>query len=407
MPSFRYRAVAPNGAVIRGEVEASDRAGAAASLQGLGHVLLQLDLATPRSALWTFLSRDISLSRRAGPKMVADLVARLSLLLDAGVALETALAMLGGSEGNATARAEADALLKSVRAGSSLGDAMAARGTTFPALVVAMARAGEASGTLAPTLSRLATHLARAEAVRSAVRSALVYPAILLTTALGSVLIILLVVLPQLEPVFADSSATLPAATAVAFAASRLLREDGWLILAGAATALVLVHRASTDARLRTRRDGAVLKIPMLGVTVRDAEAARLARVLGTLLEGGVGLAPALSLAQPVLGNRVLADALTDVTSAVREGHGLAGPVARARAFPDLVVQLIRIGEATGRLGPMLLRSADLLEADVQHTVDRSLALLVPALTIGMGGLIAGIVSSVMMAVLSVNDMAH
>jgi general secretion pathway protein F len=126
--------------------------------------------------------------------------------------------------------------------------------------------------------------------------------------------------------------------------------------------------------------------------------------VLGALLGGGVALPSALVLAHPVLVNRAFARAVAEIITAVREGGGLAGPLARAGLFPDLAVQMIRIGEATGRLDTMMLRLAEILEADVQRTLDRSLALLVPGLTILLGALVAGIIGSVMLAVLGVND---
>ena len=393
--------------MIQGEVEALDRAVATARLQEEGHVLLRLEASKPLGGIWGLLSRDIALQRRPGPRLVVDLTARLSLLLDSGVALEGALALLATTEGTAMVRSEAAALLRSLRAGAGLAEAMASREKTFPAVVVAMVRAGEASGNLAPTLNRLAGHLARAEAVRQSIRSALVYPGVLLATASGSVLLILLVVLPQLEPVFADSGANLPLLTKLAFGTSAIVRQDWWALI-GAATVLALIGRQTlADPRLRSRRDALLLRLPVLGSALRKSEAARFARVLGTLVVGGVGLAPALALSQPVLVNQVLVDALAGVATAVREGNSLAGPLGRAGVFPDLAVQLIRIGEATGRLGGMLLRLADLLETDVQHTLDRGLALLVPVLTIGLGGLIAGIISSVMMAVLGVNDMVR
>jgi general secretion pathway protein F len=406
MPTFNYRAVAPSGAVIQGRIEASDRAIAVARLQEQGNVPLKLEAATPATGLRGLLAKDVGFKRRPSARLVSEVVGRLAILLEAGVALEGALALLAGSEAAPTAREQASALLKKLRAGAGLADAMAA-GTTFPAIAVAMVRAGEVSGTLAPTLARLADHLARAEAVRQSVRSALVYPAVLLATATGSVLLVLLVVLPQLEPIFADTGAQIPMLTRLAFGASALLREGWWAMLILALITGFLARRVMVDPALRTRRDAAILRLPIVGMTIRRAEAARFSRVLGTLIGGGVGLAAALTLARPVLINQVVAEAVGRVAAAVREGGGLGGPLARSGAFPDLTVQMIRLGEATGQLDSMLLKLADILESDVQRTLDRSLALMVPLLTIGLGAMVAGIIASVMLAVLGVNDMVH
>jgi general secretion pathway protein F len=338
---------------------------------------------------------------------VTELMGRLALLLEAGVALEASLTLLAGSEGGAGTRNQAQSLLRRLRAGSGLADAMAAEGSTFSPVVVALVRAGEASGSLAPALSQIAAYLARAEAVRQSVRSALVYPAILLATAGATVLLVLLVVLPQLEPVVADAGAQLPLLTRLAFAASHLVRDGWWAMLALTGVLGLASRRVLADPGVRARVDAAVLRAPVLGLALRRAETGRFARVLGALVGGGVALPSALVLAHPVLANRVFAEAVSRIIAAVREGAGLAGPLARTGIFPELAVQMVRIGEATGRLDTILVRLSDLLEGDVQRTLDRALAMLVPVLTILLGALVAGIIASVMMAVLSVGALVR
>lgn len=407
MASFQYKAMAPDGSVVRGHVEAPDRRTAVARLQAQGHLLLALEIMRPVTGLRALLSQEIGGHRHRGPKVVAELIGRMALLLEAGVAVEGALALLAGPEAGTGIRDRATALLRRLRAGASLGEAMAAEKDTYPPTVVAMVRAGESSGALAPTLGRLADHLARAEAVRQSIRSAMIYPAVLLLTAVGAVLLVLLVVLPQLEPVFLEAGDRLPLLTQLAFIASRLVRGWWWFLLAFLAFAILAVWRLLKEPAVRGLLDVLALRAPILGITIRRAEAARFARVLGTLLGGGVTLPLALPLARPVLGNQLIADRLGKVIAAVREGGGLAGPLAHADAFPDLAVQMIRIGEATGKLDAMLLRLADLLEADVQRTINRALALLVPSLTICLGGVVAGIIASVMLAVLGINDLLH
>lgn len=404
---FQYKAVAPDGSVVRGHIEAPNRAIAAQRLQAQGHLPLTVEISAATTGLRALLSREIGGGRRRGSQSVIELIGRVSLLMDAGVALEAALALLARSEAAVGMRQLADTLLSRLRGGASLGDAMAAEGDIFPAVVVAMVRAGEASGALAPTLARLADHLARAAVVRQSIRSALIYPAVLVTTAIGAVLLVLLVVLPQLEPVFAEAGDRLPLLTRLAFAASALVRKWWWVLLAVLALAVLLARRLLGDPAIRARQDALILRAPVLGMGVRQAEAGRFARVLGTLVGGGVTLSVALTLARPVLANKVISDGIAKVIAAVREGGGLAGPIARADVFPDLAVQMIQIGEATGRLDAMLLRLADLLESDVQRTISRSLALLVPALTICLGALVAAIIASVMLAVLGINDLLH
>lgn len=407
MAQFQYKVVASDGSVAYGRLEAADRDAAAARLQSQGNVPLTLEPFEPVTGLRALLSQEIGGAQRGGPKLAADLVGRLALLLEAGVALEPALSLLAGSEGRTSVKDAAAELLRRLRGGAGLSDAMAAYADTFSPLVVAMVRAGEASGALAATLGRLSDHLARAEAVRQSIRSALIYPAVLLATAVGSVLLVLLSVLPQLEPIFAEAGERLPLMTRMAFAASAGLRQFWWVGLAFAALSFLIGRRLLADPSVCSRRDAIMLRFPVLGLTIRRAEAARFARVLGTLLSGGITLAPSLMLARPVLGNRTIIEAIERIIGAVRGGSGLAGPLAQANVFPELAVQMIRIGEATGRLDSILLRLADLLDSEVQRTLDRALALLIPILTIGLGGLVAGIIASVMLAVLGINDLLH
>ena len=407
MPKFHYKAVTTEGGRVRGAVDATDRASAAVRVQAQGHILLGLTSAKPAHRLHDILTRELGGGHRFGRSRMAQFIGRLALLLGSGVPLDQALALLAGSEGMPAGRRQAAALLSRLRAGAALADAMAADTGVFPPVVIAMVRAGETGGTLSPTLDRLADHLARTEAVRQAIRSALVYPAVLLVTAGASVLLVLLVVLPQLEPVFADSGAAMPMLTRLAFGASDLIRKDGWLGLSAIVVLGALGMRALADPALRAWGDAVLLRVPLLGVTVRRAEAGRFARVLGTLLAGGVRLPSALALSQPVVGNRAIAGAIERAAVAVRGGGGLSAPLAHSGALPVLAIQMIRIGEATGHLDGMLLRLADLFEADVKRTLDRALALFVPLLTIVLGALVAGIVASVMQAMLSVDDLVH
>ncbi|MBI5321170.1 type II secretion system F family protein [Bradyrhizobium sp.] len=407
MAQFQYKAVGPDGTVARGQMEAPDRAAAAARLQSQGHLPLTLEAFEPARGVRALLSMEIGKGRHRGPRLATDLVCRLALLLQAGVALEIALALLSGSEGRGPLRDVAAGLLQKLRGGASLSASMSDRPDIFSPVVVAMVRAGESSGALGPTLERLADHLARAESVRQSIQSALIYPAVLLATAIGAVLLILLVVLPQLQPVFVEAGNRLPVLTRLAFAASVLVRQFWWLGLAIIFAMALLSHRLLQNPIFRVRRDAWLLRLPVVGLAVRRAEAGRFVRVLGTLVGGGVALPAALPLARPVLANRVVADAIEGVIKAVREGDSLARPLSQINIFPDLAVQMIQIGETTGRLDAMLLRLADLLEAEVQTTLNRAVSLLVPVLTICLGGMVAAIIASVMLAVLGINDLLH
>jgi general secretion pathway protein F len=283
---------------------------------------------------------------------------------------------------------------------------MAAQRRTFPEAYVSMVRAGEEGAALPAVLARLATFLARTAANRQRVFSALIYPAVLVAVAALSVTLVLTVVLPQFEPLFAEAGARLPAS-------ARLLLEVGdglgafwWAILIALAAAAWGLRQALRVPRVAAVRDRLVLSLPLAGTLVRRFEIGRFARTLGILLTNGVAAPRALALAGAAIGNRVIAGAVEMVAPRFREGEGLSAALSGSGAFPALAIQLIRTGEETGRLEEMLSEIADTFEEDAERIVERLIALLVPAVTIAMGLVIAAIIATVMTAMISINDLA-
>lgn len=407
MHFFQYRSITPDGVIHRGRLQTPDRASAVRNLQDKGHTLLELAASNQPKSWLHFLTRDIGYPKKVSPGKIAEIIGRLATLLEADVTLEAALELLSGSHLSGRTKQLVDDVLDRLRAGASLSDAMAASNGAFSRAIIAMVRAGEAGGTLAPTLRQLGTHLSRQEAVRQSVRSALIYPAVLLITAAGSVLLVLTVVLPELEPVIIESGVTPPLLARLAFLASSLLRQFWMTCLLVLFLAGLFARRVLADPALKMQWHSILLKMPVLGPALRCSDTGRFARTLGGLVRGGVPLPTALSLAQPVIVNRVLAGAVAKVATGVREGGGLSGPLSRTGAMPDLAIQMVRLGEATGRLGSTLLQLAEICEEDNKRTLDRSLVLMVPILTILLGILVAGIIGAVMMTVLSMNDLAR
>lgn len=398
MPRFRYRALAADGRTIKAETVAEDHAAAVARVQDGGCFPIEVERADAPAALPS-----------AGPALplrgLAQTVRELAVLLEAGVPLDDALRFVDALlPAGGPLRPWLRHVAGRVRGGAGLADAMA-EGVRLPSYVPGMVRAGEEGGALAPALHRLADLMARRLATRDAVVSALVYPAVLTGVAALSILVILLFVVPQFAPLFAQAGDALPASARILLAASAGLRE-GWPWLLAAAlllpTALV---RAARSPAARRAGDRAALRLPVLRGFVRDAETARFAHTLGTLLGAGVALPSALSVAGGSLTNRAFTAAADAVAVEVRRGAGLAAPLAAAGLFPPVAVQLVRVGEESGQLAAMLQQVADLHERILQRNVARALALLVPALTVALGGAVAGIVATVLSAILSVNNL--
>jgi general secretion pathway protein F len=340
---------------------------------------------------------------RVGRREIALFTREMATLLGAGLTLERALEILTGLSDHEPTRRMLARLLETIRGGASFADALAERGE-FPGFYVSMVRAGEAGGALEEVLHRLSDYLERAQALRESVRSALIYPAIVVVMAGASVVVLLTVVLPQFTPLFEDAGASLPTLTRVVMAAGNAVQDYGWAGLAGLLVLALLLRQQLATPAGRARWDALALKLPLFGDLIAKAEAARFSRTLATLLSNGVPMLSALAIVKDTLANRVTAKAIEDIGTSLKEGEGLAGPLAKARHFPALSAQLVQVGEETGQLEEMLHKVADIYDQEVRRAVDRMLALLVPGLTLALGGLIALIIGSILSAMFSVYD---
>ena len=268
-------------------------------------------------------------------------------------------------------------------------------------LVLALARTGRNVA-----LSRLAETLDRGEALRQTVTSSMVYPAMLMLLAIGVILMMLLFVVPQFEGLFSDQAAKLPFATRMVLGASHAVRSYGWAGLAGLAGLSVAVWRWLKQPSVRLAFDRIVLGAPRVGALVKGAATARFARVLGSLVEGGVPLPTALGISQRSLGNSFMEAAVAKVTAGLKEGGALARPLADTGLFPPMAISFLRTGEETAQLPLMLVRLADVLDRDVRTALERLISLLTPVITIVMGAAVAGVIASIMSAILGFNDLA-
>jgi general secretion pathway protein F len=326
-------------------------------------------------------------------------------LLRAGLELDRALGILTNLSDIGTLKAPFEAVRNRVRDGASFADALAAD-PFFPKFYVSMVRAGEHGGSLDNTLQRLTDYLVRTMAIRESITSALIYPAILVVTMFISITVILVFVLPQFEPLFADAGKALPFATRVVMSIGDFVRFYGWIVILLLIGGFFLYREWVKKPENRLKRDALMLRLPVLGDLFRAVEIERLMRTFGTLLSNGVPVPSALNLSKDVLSNMVLANAVRDAAVSLREGERLAQRLGRSKVFPAITLDLIQIGEESGKLDEMLLRQADLDELRIKHRVDRALALLVPALTVLLGFVVAGLIASMLAAILSVNDLA-
>ena len=259
---------------------------------------------------------------------------------------------------------------------------------------------GEAGGTLAPTLERLADLLERERALASTVTSAMIYPGLLLLVAIGSITLLLTQVLPQFVPLFEQNGATLPRPTQLLIATGDAVSAYGLYALAVFAGLALVVRQLLREPRPRLLVDRLLLRLPVVGALAREVVAARFTRTLGTLLSNGVPLIAALGIVQDAIGNLAGVAAIERATVSAKAGAGLSRPLDESGVFPARTIYLLRLGEETAQLGPMALRAAAIHEEKTRLGVGRLVALLVPAITVAMGAVIAGIVASLLLAML-------
>lgn len=403
MPRFRYRALDAARQRVEGELEAESRS--AAMLQLREQRLLPLEAHEQGgSPLRELLRRDLGELLPVSQGQVARGLGNLAALLQAGLPLERALrVMLDGGQEPRLQRAFAEVLARLGR-GSRFSDALAASPEVFAAEVVAVARAGEHGGSLAPSLERLALTLERGARLRQQVRSALIYPAILLVATLLTVVLLLTVVVPEFEPIFGEAGRELPLATRIVVGAGDLAADWWWSLPLLFLLVPLLVRAWLAAPRRRAAWHGLLLRLWLLGGLLRRIEMARFARTLGTLLQNGVGLTGALNLAAGGCRNAAVAAAVARAEAGVRGGEALAAYLRREALFPPLTVQMVQVGQETGRLGDMLLRLAELYDQEIRLQLERVLALLVPLLTVVLGLIVGFVLFAILSAVLSINE---
>ncbi len=406
MPLFRYTAIGRDGALQRGTMEAANEQAVIATLRRAGSMPMRAESAGSGGVAGLIsmpLGRGASLSRQE----VADITRELAIMLGAGQDLDRALRFLVETAASARARGVITRLREAVRDGSPFAAALAQHPRSFSRLYVGLVRAGESGGQLAATLDRLALMLERQRSLAAAVTSAMIYPSILVVGAVGSIVLLLTHVVPQFVPLFAQNGAALPRPTQLLIDLGDAVSAYGLYTLAG----LVLLAVAGRQILLRPGArlgfDRAVLHVPVLGGLLRELLAARFTRTLGTLLINGVPLIAALAIVREVIGNTAGMAAVEQATGSAKAGAGLSGPLAEAGIFPPRTVYLLRLGEETAQLGAMALRAAEIHEETTRLGVQRLVSLLVPAITIVMGAAVAGIVSALLLAMLSLNDLAN
>jgi len=398
MPLFRYRAARSSGQLVEGRLEAPDGRAAILRLQSDGLIPIRADPIGAAATSGWFKGAFRGLGRQH-PDIVT-ITRGLQTLLGAGLTLDRALLLLADGTDEPVDTSFLESLLRTTKSGGSLADALRPHAKILPPYYLGMVRAGETGGSLVAILDQLATAMEQERALKETIRSALYYPAFVMVVAVCSLAILLIFVVPEFGALLAHSSAERPASMAVFLALSAVLRGYWWALLLVALLAVISWQRIMRTEAAQRWRDRTLLGLPVIGSLQCRIDSARAARVLGTLLAGGVDIAHSVSIAADSTANHVLGDALRSAILELRRGRNLSEALRATDKYPRLLVEMVRIGEESGQLDQLLLRTASTYEAEIRRDTARAVAMLVPAVTVLLGIVVGVFVTSMLSAIL-------
>lgn len=394
MPVFVYKAIAAGGNEISGELEAVDRVSAVRELGTRGSCVTEL-----RTAESGAPSAATSSSIRVRPRQLAILTRQLAVSLEAGLPLMTALDVMCRELEHAPSRTLLKTLAGRVQQGVSLSDALAEHPRTFSPMYTRLVRVGETGGVLDSILAQLAGMLERQTELKERVKTASIYPALVLLLGIASVAIIVAFIVPRIVESIGADTILLPWPTRVLLAMSDIVRHDWLIILVLVVGITVFWRQVVLRGPLRVNWDGLKLRVPVLGRLVRQLEASRFARSLGILAKGGVSITESLPVVRDTIQNQVMRQAVVELTASIQAGESVARPLQRCGLFPPLLVQMVRVGESTGRLDEMLLRAAEVHESEARVTLDRFVSILPVLMILALACVIGFIVSGLVLAI--------
>jgi len=405
MAFFQYRAADQAGKVVEGVMEADAERSVVLRLREMGCVPLRIALPSERSMGAARQQQPLFTKRKISQQQLLQFTRELGALLAAGLPLDRSLSILGGLVEAGEFSKVVSSLVEAVRAGKSLAISMGEHPNVFPKIYVNMIRAGEAGGILEGVLRYLTDYMESTLALKEDIKSALIYPMILAGAAGLSLLVLFVFVIPKFAAIFRDNHNALPWITKVVLGFSQFLAQYGWVTLLVICAAVIGAMFYVRSPEGRSEWDRLSLRAWLVGDLLRKFETARFSRTLAALLKGGVPLLEALGTVQGVIGNRLLARAISQVQVRVREGRGMARPLSESGMFPPLALNMIAVGEETGKLEAMLTEVATYYDQEVKRSTKRMTALLEPALILAMGLIIGVVVISMLLAIFSINDL--
>ncbi len=399
MQRFLYEAVDPQGRKVRASGEARDKESLLLNLQSRGMFLVRwLDDEYQGKRIFGRSTRMLD----AGSLL--QVTKDLAHLLKSGVPMDRALTIIDNAAKQKSIKIMARSLQNAIQGGSTLSEAMAARPRDFNNLYVNMIRVGEMGGIIPQVMEKLAEFMERSREIKKFIISSSIYPAILFLVGIVSVLVIMGFVVPRFAGIFSDLGQQIPFSTRALIRMSEFLRAWGIWILLFSGLVLLWLWRVVHTPKGKAWLDRLLLRPPFFGSLLADIQVSRFARTLGTLISSGVPLLKALSIVRDVVENHVIKDAVIHIHQYVKEGKRISDLMKKQAPFPEMAIQMVALGEETGRLGEMLVLVAEELDNKIQSRIKTCLALLEPATILLMGIIIGGIVVSMLSAIFGINE---
>ncbi len=411
MPVFLYKAFQADGKTAEGQIEAGGRQEAFRQMEEKG--LRPITLAEKAAAAAEKNGNGAPApgagfrfqSKKVTPRMLENFTRLLSSLLAAGVPLSRALVILCKEASNPLAASKWKAIYDSVVEGISLADSMATMPETFPRVYVAMVSAGETGGFLDLVLAQIADFQLRERDLRGKVTAAMLYPAILFVLSIAVLIVLMTFFIPRFQKMFEGFGGQLPLLTRIIVAISYWIRHYGLFIAVGIVVTAFMVRNWITSEHGRRKWEGFIIRVPVLGPLLSQFAMARFCRMLGTLLNAGVPLVQALNVARRSIGNQILVDAVSNSIERVKEGAQLGASLSDCKSlFPSSVLEMISVGEESGKLDQELVRIAGVTESDLDRNLKTAVAFLEPMMLFFIAAFIGTIFIGMIYPIFSMQD---
>ncbi|MDK9708782.1 MAG: type II secretion system F family protein [Desulforhopalus sp.] len=387
MPVYVWKGKNSAGEKRKGEIEAPDQAGALAQLKRLRIIDLVIK-EKPKD----LLANVAFFKPKVTGKDIVIFTRQLSTMINAGLPLVQGLEILEKQQANPTFRKALGEIRADVEAGSTLADSMRKKPKVFDNLFTNMIEAGETGGILDTILSRLAVFMEKSMALKKKIKGAMTYPAICLGISIVILAIILIFVIPVFSKMFADFGSTLPLPTQIVVNMSEFFKSNILYIAIGIFIAIMLVKKFYGTEKGKLVIDKGLLHAPVVGILLRKVAVAKFTRTLSTMLQSGVPILEALQVVAKTAGNKIIENAVFRVGDSIAEGRPLADPLEESGVFPNMVIQMINVGESVGALDTMLEKIADFYDEEVDQAVENLTAMIEPFMMVFLGGMIGGLV---------------